>query len=67
MQTYNFEQAMEGVFHGIKVRRLVWARSLSLVAGDGGAFWRITKLHLQPYPLIQDDFYAQDWVAYEDD
>lgn len=69
MKTYNFEQAMEGVFHGIDVKRLGW---LSEKVSDpsvltAGLFYDVHDINDGFYDLTLDDFYAQDWVAYEGD
>lgn len=58
MKTYNFEQAMEALAHGIDVIR---ARESDVFYGD------------KPFSdekcmqINFDDFYATDWVAYEGD
>lgn len=55
MNTYNFEQAMQGLAHGIPVAREWWEKNQ-----DGQIF--CDEWDLVNYGVDLDDVFATDWV-----
>lgn len=59
MNTYNFEQAVEGLAHGILVKRAFWEDELLSIDFNNVIAW---NSDWETYRLNLDDFYATDWV-----
>lgn len=64
MNTYNFEQAIEGLAHGIDVKRVGWSSSRYKEPSclTVGSFNDVHDINDGFYDLTLDDFYATDWV-----
>lgn len=57
---YNFEQAVEGLAHGIPVKRKLWIDDEIHLVGSNLVFFDVDDF-IQ-YPFTLNDFYATDWI-----
>lgn len=65
MKTYNFEQAMEAVAHGITVVRATQARPMFPEGDPMYSNPRPNCTENKLFTFTLNDFYANDWVEYK--